>query len=582
MRSSTPVHVAPARRDVNGLMRPAANVLMRAPRSIRVQGRKLLQIRAVATTPIIANPADDDVNEGRQWVSTQLRNNTWSSVKSKKNVVRKTKVVCTIGPSSWDRESLFALADAGMNVARLNMSHGDHESHQKVIDLVKEYNSSGRGDTKIGLLLDTKGPEVRSGDLPTPIELSAGDTFTFTIDLTRPLGPFETHVNYDNFVKDVKVKDILLVDGGMQSMQVKSVTDKDVVCVVLEGGTFKSRRHLNVRGTTADLPSITDKDWSDLKFGVENGVDFYALSFVHDAKTIETVKKFLSDHGDDKALVLPKIESVNAVKNLDEIITASDGAMVARGDLGAELPEVEVPLIQSEIVTKCSQQGKPVIVATNMLESMIDNPCPTRAEVADITIAVREGADCVMLSGETANGKYPVKALQTMATVAQRVPWELTQAPLTPFGAPAHMIEQKEVRKGLLDQNSILTEMFAYNAVSMANLQKVPIVVFSQSGYSGQLLSHFRPRSAVFVFTNDLRVAQRMSIYRGITAIPLAEKCDAADPNRIYDVCINHLVAQGRVKAGSQVCIVKAVQDHLITSVEGSLSVSFRTVKITG
>lgn len=335
---------------------------------------------------------------------------------------RKTKIVCTIGPTSNTRESLFALADAGMNVARLNMSHGDHASHKAVVDLVKEYNALGRGC--LAIMLDTKGPEVRSGDLVAPIEMREGDRYTFTIDEGANGTGGRISVNYDGFIDDVSVGDTLLVDGGMQSLRIVAKTDRDVECEVVDGGTVKSRRHLNIRGKSANLPAITDKDWLDLKFGIDVGVDYYALSFVRNADVIYELKSYLAEQG-ARIGVLAKIESADSVDHLEEILDAVDGAMVARGDLGkndgreggereergrgrekknsqlfentptqkktgAELPVEEVPFWQSRIVQGCRKRGKPVIVATNMLESMIQNPTPTRAEVSDISIAVRE------------------------------------------------------------------------------------------------------------------------------------------------------------------------------------------------
>ena len=244
---------------------------------------------------------------------------------------RKTKIVCTIGPTSNQRESLFALADAGMNVARLNMSHGDHASHKAVVDLVKEYNALGRGC--LAIMLDTKGPEVRSGDLVAPIEMREGDRYTFTIDEGANGTGGRISVNYDGFIDDVSVGDTLLVDGGMQSLRIVAKTDRDVECEVVDGGTVKSRRHLNIRGKSANLPAITDKDWLDLKFGIDVGVDYYALSFVRNADVIYELKSYLAEQG-AKIGVLAKIESADSVDHLEEILDAVDGAMVARGDLG--------------------------------------------------------------------------------------------------------------------------------------------------------------------------------------------------------------------------------------------------------
>ncbi|XBI18399.1 hypothetical protein VPH35_060192 [Triticum aestivum] len=420
--------------------------------SVASRGRREHPVASVisADAEVMPVSADDDAvvkeEENFQHLkAVQQLATAANGVWSKPNVRRKTKIVCTIGPSTNTREMIWNLAEAGMNVARLNMSHGDHASHQKVIDLVKEYNAQTK-DNVIALMVDTKGPEVRSGDLPQPIFLETGQEFTFTIK--RGVGT-ETcvSVNYDDFVNDVEAGDMLLVDGGMMSFLVKSKTEDSVKCEVIDGGELKSRRHLNVRGKSATLPSITDKDWDDIKFGVENQVDYYAVSFVKDAQVVHELKDYLRsnnysglykqrgrrfecvltmfpfyfDSGSNADIhVIVKIESADSIPNLHSIITASDGAMVARGDLGAELPIEEVPLLQEEIIRMCRSMGKAVIVATNMLESMIVHPTPTRAEVSDIAIAVREGADAVMLSGETAHGKFPLKAVKVMHTVALR------------------------------------------------------------------------------------------------------------------------------------------------------------------
>ncbi|AQL05500.1 Pyruvate kinase [Zea mays] len=360
-------------------------------------------LRTTATETLTADLAASTANGA---VHAQMYSEASSEIPSQAAIAnsrRKTKIVCTIGPSTNTREMIWKLAETGMNVARLNMSHGDHQSHQKVINLVKEYNAQNTDGNVIAIMLDTKGPEVRSGDVPEPIMLSEGQEFNFTIK--RGVSTEDTvSVNYDDFINDVEAGDILLVDGGMMSLAVKSKTADTVKCEVVDGGELKSRRHLNVRGKSATLPSITEKDWEDIKFGVENGVDFYAVSFVKDAKVIHELKDYLKGVNAD-IHVIPKIESADSIPNLQSIIAASDGAMVARGDLGAELPIEDVPLLQAEIVQTCRNMEKPVIVATNMLESMIDHPTPTRAEVSDIAIAVREGADAIMLSGETAHGK---------------------------------------------------------------------------------------------------------------------------------------------------------------------------------
>ncbi|KAL8050816.1 hypothetical protein ABFX02_06G104400 [Erythranthe guttata] len=457
---------------------------------------------------------------------------------SKPTVRRKTKIVCTIGPSTNTREMIWKLAEAGMNVARMNMSHGDHASHQKVIDLVKEYNAQAK-DNVIAIMLDTKGPEVRSGDLPQPIILEPGQEFTFTI--RRGVGTANcVSVNYDDFVNDVEDGDMLLVDGGMMSFLVKSKTEDSVKCEVVDGGELKSRRHLNVRGKSATLPSITEKDWDDIKFGVDNKVDFYAVSFVKDAAVVHELKNYLKDAGADIHVIV-KIESADSIPNLHSIITASDGAMVARGDLGAELPVEEVPLLQEEIIRICRSMGKAVIVATNMLESMIVHPTPTRAEVSDIAIAVREGSDAVMLSGETAHGKFPLKAVKVMHTVALR-----TEATIVGAETPSNL--------GQAFKNH-MSEMFAFHATMMSNTLGTSIVVFTRTGFMAILLSHYRPSGTIFAFTNEKRVQQRLALYQGICPIYMEFSADA---DETFANACGLLQKQGMVKEGEQVALVQS------------------------
>ncbi|KAF3449478.1 hypothetical protein FNV43_RR10206 [Rhamnella rubrinervis] len=470
----------------------------------------------------------------------ELQSNSYALGQAKvaSNGRRKTKIVCTIGPSTSSREMIWKLAEAGMNVARLNMSHGDHSSHQKTIDLVKEYNSQF-DDKVIAIMLDTKGPEVRSGDVPQPIMLHEGQEFNFTIK--RGVSTENTvSVNYDDFVNDVEVGDILLVDGGMMSLAVKSKTDDVVKCVVVDGGELKSRRHLNVRGKSATLPSITDKDWEDIKFGVDNQVDFYAVSFVKDARVVHELKNYLKGSNADIHVTV-KIESADSIPNLHSIISASDGAMVARGDLGAELPIEEVPLLQEEIIRRCHSMQKPVIVATNMLESMINHPTPTRAEVSDIAIAVREGADAVMLSGETAHGKYPLKAVKVMHNVALR-----TESSLPICTPPPNQLSMYKSHMG---------EMFAFHATTMANNLNTPIIVFTRTGSMAILLSHYQPCSTIFAFTNEERIKQRLALYHGVFPIYMQLSNDAEET---FSRALKLLVDKGLLKEGEHVTLVQS------------------------
>ncbi|CAA0843076.1 Plastidial pyruvate kinase 2 [Striga hermonthica] len=530
-----------------------AKVLAQAERRCRLR-REVVPVSAPITAArsarveaeVIPVSTDDvsKVAERNQYLQgiPQL-GNTSEDMLTKPNVRRKTKIVCTIGPSTNTREMIWKLAEAGMNVARLNMSHGDHASHQKVIDLVKEYNAQAK-DNVIAIMLDTKasifsGPEVRSGDLPQPIILEPGQEFTFTIQ--RGVGTSDcVSVNYDDFVSDVEVGDMLLVDGGMMSLTVKSKTADSVKCEVVDGGELKSRRHLNVRGKSATLPSITEKDWDDIKFGVDNKVDFYAVSFVKDAAVVHELKNYLKDAGADIHVIV-KIESADSIPNLHSIITASDGAMVARGDLGAELPIEEVPLLQEEIIRICRSMGKAVIVATNMLESMIVHPTPTRAEVSDIAIAVREGADAVMLSGETAHGKFPLKAVKVMHTVSLR-----TEDTIVGTKTPLNL--------GHAFKNH-MSEMFAYHATMMSNTLGTSIVVFTRTGFMAILLSHYRPSGTIFAFTNEKRVQQRLALYQGVCPIHMEFSADAEET---FGNALDLLRKQEMVKEGEQVALVQS------------------------
>ncbi|OVA04203.1 Pyruvate kinase [Macleaya cordata] len=479
-----------------------------------------------------------DLVERKFSFGLQSSDSTYEETRTSLNDQRKTKIVCTIGPSTNTREMIWKLAEAGMNVARLNMSHGDHASHQKTIDLVKEYNAQFE-DKVIAIMLDTKGPEVRSGDVPQPILLKEGQEFNFTI--TRGVCTENTvSVNYDDFVNDVEVGDMILVDGGMMSLVVKSKTAKLVRCEVVDGGELKSRRHLNVRGKSATLPSITEKDWEDIKFGVDNKIDFYAVSFVKDAKVVHELKDYLKRNNADIHVIV-KIESADSIPNLHSIISASDGAMVARGDLGAELPIEEVPLLQEEIIRKCHSMQKPVIVATNMLESMIDHPTPTRAEVSDIAIAVREGTDAIMLSGETAHGKYPLKAVKVMHTVALKTESALPNSTIPPLHSTA--------------DKSNMSAMFAFHATTMANTLNTPIIVFTRTGSMAILLSHYRPSATIFAFTNEERVKQRLVLYHGVHPIYMNFSDDAEET---FSRALDLLLKKNLLKEGGHVTLVQS------------------------
>ena len=513
---------------------------------------------------------------------------------------RKTKIVGTIGPTSNSREALFALCDGGLNVARLNFSHGDHASHRQVVELLREYNASRR--RTVAVLLDTKGPEVRSGDLEAPLDLSGGESLTFTIEEGARGRQGRVSVNYDGFVDDVEVGDVLLVDGGIMSFRVVSKDVSDVDVEVVDGGRLESRRHLNVRGRSASLPSITDKDWKDIEFGVEEGVDFFALSFVNDADVVRELKKYLVSKGCE-ARVLVKIESASAVQNLDEILTEADGAMVARGDLGAELPVEEVPLLQNRIIQGCRMLGKPVIVATNMLESMIQHPTPTRAEVSDIAVAVREGTDAVMLSGETAYGRYPGKAVNMMAHVAQRTEAAMRKAEgarrsgsqearpidwIVDALGPDQSGPEARLYAGMVppDQSSgtlavpsdlvsssRMSEILAYHTTTMSNAAGAAIVVFTRYGNMPRLLSHYRPNRVVFAFTDSEPVRRRLSLLYGVQPVLMPFSSTSEET---FDRALRFLLEESCVQQGEAVAFVQSGR-RAIWRNEGTHTISVRS-----
>lgn len=432
---------------------------------------------------------------------------------------RLSKIVCTLGPKTCDVESIEKLAEQGMDVVRLNMSHGTHEWHRGVIKNVRIVNS--REKYNLGILLDTKGPEVRSGDLRAPINITRGQRFTWTIRKdTENFTNDMVDVSYDDFVKDVHVGDTLLVDGGMCSFLVVSVTDTDVVTECIDRGILTSRRHLNVRGKSASLPAITEKDWEDIRLGMEMGVDFYALSFVRHEDDVTRLKEYLVSHG-VRALVLSKIESADAVSRLRPILEASDGAMVARGDLGAEIPLEDVPLVQEEIVRINRALRRPSIVATHMLESMITYSSPTRAEVTDITEAVKQGADATMLSGETANGAYPLEAVRVMATVARSV---VSRNRALPNARPFAPVPAKD--GAFTDQRLDLS----YAASSMATeLGVAAMVVFTRTGTYARLVSSTRPRVPVIAFTPDADLTRRLTLLWGVDPVVMEFTDDPED-----------------------------------------------------
>src|SRR5580693_537061 len=336
----------------------------------------------------------------------------------RQGTVRRTKIISTLGPATDSAEMIGKLIEAGVNIFRLNMSHAPHDWVRCVVaDIRAQAEARGRYS---GIMMDTQGPAIRTGDLGVPLDLRPGQKFTLTVRGERDLEQHSVDVNYENFINDISIGDVVLIDNGAIEMKVLNKSGNRVECEVLTEGKLGSRRHINLPGVKVSLPALTSKDIKDVKLGLELGVDFLALSFVREARDLLQLKE-LFEEGKPQPLVIAKIEDQQAILNLESIVQEADAIMVARGDLGIEIPYEELPIVQRRIVKTCLRVGRPVIVATHMLESMIEAPMPTRAEVTDVANAIFEETDAIMLSGETTVGKYPLKCIEVFDRIAKRI-----------------------------------------------------------------------------------------------------------------------------------------------------------------
>ncbi len=456
--------------------------------------------------------------------------------------MKKTKIVCTIGPASEKEEILRQLFLKGMNVARLNFSHGNHEEHKKRIDTIKKLREEL--DLPIGIMLDTKGPEIRLGSFKEEeIELKAGDTFTLT---SREILGDNTiaSVSYEGLAQDVEVGNKILIDDGLIELEVvEVVSETDVRCLVLNGGTVKDHKGINLPDTSVNLPAITEKDIEDIKFGIENEVDFIAASFIRKAEDVLEIRKILEEYGGEHIDIISKIENREGVENIDEIIEASDGIMVARGDLGVEIETEEVPLIQKQIIKKCNLAGKPVITATQMLDSMMRNPRPTRAEVTDVANAILDGSDSIMLSGETAAGKYPVEAVKTMHDIAIRT--ETSDEYL-------EVLKRRPVDKYISTTNAISKA----TCTTAEDLDASAIITATSSGYTSKAISKFRPKAPIIAATTTPRVMRKLSLVWGVYPV-LSVESDVTD--EVIDRSIHSAMEKGYIKEGDLIIITAGI-----------------------
>ncbi|GLC82626.1 pyruvate kinase [Lacrimispora brassicae] len=456
--------------------------------------------------------------------------------------MKRTKIICTMGPNTNDRTLMKALAEHGMDVARFNFSHGDYEEQKMRLDALKSIREEL--DLPIAALLDTKGPEIRTGLLKDgkKVNLKEGDTYVLTTEETVG-DETKGHINYDGLNDDVIPGNRILIDDGLIELEVLKVKGKEITCKIINGGELGERKGVNVPNVKVKLPALTDKDKMDIKFGIEQGFDFIAASFVRTADAIYEIKKILEDNGSNIS-VIAKIENAEGIENLDEIIEASDGIMVARGDMGVEIPAQEVPFIQKRIIQKCNEACKPVITATQMLDSMIRNPRPTRAEVTDVANAVYDGTDAVMLSGETAMGKYPVEALSMMASIVEETEGHLDYS------------AYRERKVSAVNIHNV-SNAVCYSSVSTAHdLGASVIVAPSITGFTTRLLSKWRPESQIIGLSPSSSALRQMQLYWGVQ--PLHAKRAESTDVLIYS-SMELLKAKGIVKTNDTVVVTAGV-----------------------
>ena len=451
--------------------------------------------------------------------------------------LRKTKIIATLGPASETPERLREMILAGTNVFRLNMSHGAHSWVRMIVPRIRAI--AAELDTQIGILMDTQGPAVRTGDLPTKLNLKVGDIMEFTVRGAKSEELYSINVNYDGLIDDISVGDVVLVDNGVIHLKVLSKIDSRIRCEVLTPGELGSRRHINLPGVKVNLPPLTDKDLADIAVGAEVGVDFVALSFCREPSDIQELRRVLNELG-SSARVIAKIEDQSAVKLIAEIIKETDAVMIARGDLGIECPMEELPIIQRRILKTALQIGKQVIVATHMLESMIENPVPTRAEVTDVANAVFEQADAIMLSGETTVGKYPVECIKVLDRIARRIE----------RSGSAHYAEQSSSlnpRQKTARCGVILANSFAH----------AHLAVLTRQGFMADYTSHTRPEHApIYAITPSEIVARKLVLNWGVHPLVMPF---GNSPDESVKSAEDLLLSRGLLKEGDQLIVMSDI-----------------------
>ncbi|MEK3661449.1 pyruvate kinase [Paenibacillus sp. FSL F4-0236] len=455
--------------------------------------------------------------------------------------MRKSKIVCTIGPASESLENIKKLILAGMNVARLNFSHGDFDEHGARIKTIRQ--ASKELNKTVAILLDTKGPEIRTGKLEVePIELVQDEYLTLTTE--EILGTQERiSITYSELPNDVQVGSTILIDDGLIGLTVVDIQGTEIKTRIVNGGTIKSKKGVNVPGVNISLPGITEKDTNDILFGIEQDIDFIAASFVRKASDVQEIRELLSKNNASHIQIISKIENQQGVDNLDEILEASDGLMVARGDLGVEIPAEDVPLAQKLMIQKCNVAGKPVITATQMLDSMQRNPRPTRAEASDVANAIFDGTDAIMLSGETAAGKYPVESVLTMSRIAEK--------------AESALDHREIFSKQQTLQETTVTEAISQSvAISALDLNAKAILSSTVTGHTARVVSKYRPKAPIIAVTTQERTMRQLSLVWGVT--PVFGKV-ATSTDELLETAIQGGKDSGLVQAGDLVVITAGI-----------------------
>jgi len=461
--------------------------------------------------------------------------------------VKKTKIICTMGPTTNDREVMKKLVANGMDIARFNFSHGSYEEQKRRMDMIKSIREEvGR---PIAILLDTKGPEIRTGLLEdgNKVTLEEGQEFVLTTEELKGSSE-KVSITYKGLVEDVEVGKRILIDDGLIELEVKHVTNTDIICRVINGGELGQRKGVNVPNVPVRLPALTQKDREDIIFGVEQGVDFIAASFVRSAEGVLEIKALLKECNAPYVPIIAKIENAEGIKNIDEILSCADGIMVARGDLGVEIPTQELPYLQKWLIQKCNDHYKPVITATQMLDSMMRNPRPTRAEVTDVANAVYDGTDAVMLSGETANGKYPLEALQMMVEIVKNT--------------EKHLDYDVLLQKAQMNRKKSISSAIGYSSVATAaSLNAACIITPTATGATARVVSKFKPEATIVGVTPNESALRRMQIFRGVYPM---KSIPYHSTEEICENAIKLARANGLVKDGDIVVVTAGIPSPVI------------------